>query len=45
MNGMEIFYYIVLPVTVVGIGWTAVKLHERQLRLEHAQARAHKRRK
>jgi hypothetical protein len=30
MNGMALFAFVVMPVVIVAIGWTAVLLHERQ---------------
>ncbi|SOC94002.1 hypothetical protein [Agrobacterium tumefaciens] len=29
MTGMEIFFYIALPVSIVAAGWIAVRLNER----------------
>jgi uncharacterized membrane protein len=31
MNGLWVFAFVVLPVLVVAMGWTAVRLHERAL--------------
>ncbi len=29
MTGMEVFYFVVLPLAIAGGGWLAVMLHER----------------
>lgn len=38
MNGAEIFYFFILPLTIVGIAWVAVLLSERAARRELERA-------
>lgn len=33
MTGLEIFFYIALPVSLVAAGWIAVRLNERHERM------------
>lgn len=38
MNRAEIFFYIVMPFTIVAIAWVAMRLHERSANKHHRHA-------